>query len=174
MKQAMSITLTEREQAQLEKWVDAKAHSSHRLVERCRIVLLSADGTSNAEIGRILGVDRQRTRRWRKRWAASAIRLAKAEAKGATNRDYAALMLSVLDDKAGRGCKPTFTAEQISQLIALACESPEDSGLPVTHWTPKELAMVAMERGLFKSISPRHVDRLLKGGRSDPTKASIG
>lgn len=174
MKQATQITLTPRQRIQLENWVDNKAGSSHRLVERCRIVLLSADGLNNEEIGRELGVDRQRVRRWRVRWSAEFERLAGAEVKGATNRDFSAVLFSVLGDKPGRGRKPVFTAEQVAQLIALACEPPEDSGLPVTHWTPKELATIAMERGIFESISPRHVDRILKGGRSDRTKASTG
>ena len=30
----------------------------------------------------------------------------------------------------------TFTPEQLCQLMALACESPEVSGRPVTRWTP--------------------------------------
>jgi len=52
----------------------------------------------------------------------------------------------------------------VAQIISLACEKPEDSGLPVSHWTPPELAREAAKRGIVESISPRQVDRFLKGG----------
>jgi len=167
---ATQITLTNRQRQQLEKWVGSKADSPYRLVERSRIILLAADGVKNQHIGDQLGVDRQRVRRWRARWASASARLLEAESKKASSRDYAALLLSILSDASGRGRKPVFTAEQIAQLIALACEPPEDSGFPVTHWTPKELATTAMERGIFESISPRHADRLIKGGNPTAQK----
>lgn len=174
MRPARQITVTDRQRAQLEKWSENKAKSPYRLIERCRIIIMSADGVRNKEQGRILGVNPQRVRRWRKRWAESSDLLVEAEGKEASNKDFAMLLLSVLNDKSGRGRKPSFTAEQVSRLIGLACESPEDSGRPVTHWTPKELAAEAIERGIFETISPRHADRLLKGGRSDLTNVSTG
>jgi len=64
------------------------------------------------------------------------------------------------------GCPGKFTAEQIAQILAVACEPPEDSGRPVTHWTPTELADEVVHRGIVASISPRHVGRFLKYGRT--------
>jgi hypothetical protein len=46
----------------------------------------------------------------------------------------------------------------------VACEDPQESGRPVTHWTPQELADEAIKRGIVTSISPRSVGRFLKGG----------
>ena len=63
------------------------------------------------------------------------------------------------DDRCG--APPTFTPEQIAAIIALACEHSSQSGVPVSHWTPPELAREAIKRGIVESISPRQVDRFL-------------
>ncbi len=41
-----------------------KADTPARQVERCTIILLSAEGVNNEEQGLRLGVDRRRVRRW--------------------------------------------------------------------------------------------------------------
>jgi putative transposase len=69
------------------------------------------------------------------------------------------LLLKVLSDRPRAGVTPTFSAKQLTKIIAIACEPPEESGRPVTHWTPKELADEALKRGVVDSISPRHVDQ---------------
>ena len=60
------------------------------------------------------------------------------------------------------GSPGKFTAEQVTQILAVACEDPEASGRPVTHWTPRELADEVAKRGIVESISPRQVGRFLK------------
>ena len=60
MGNAVEITVSEAQRTILEKWVLNKAETPYRLVERCRIILMSTEGLSNAEQGRRLGVDRQR------------------------------------------------------------------------------------------------------------------
>jgi putative transposase len=168
------ITISQRQRTILERWVRNKADTPYRLIERSQIVLMSADGVNNAEQGRHLGVDRQRIRRWRLRWRDAEQRLAEAEGKNVSDKDLARLLADILDDSERSGVPPTFTAETLTQIIALACEPPEDSDRPVTHWTPRELADEAIKRGIVTSISPRHVDRLLKGGISDRIRPVIG
>ena len=175
MGSAVEVKVSERQRAILEKWVRNKAETPYRLVERCRIVLMSADGVSNIEQGRRLEVDRQRPRRWRRRWAAAEERLAAAELAGASDRDLGDLLATVLSDSERPGIAPKFSAEQLTKIIAVACEQPdEESDRPVTHWTPRELADEVVKRGIVDSISPRHVDRLLKGGISVRTRPSTG
>ena len=135
---------------------------------------MSAEGVSNIEQARRLGVDRQRARRWRTRWSKNEGRLATAEREGVSEKDLSKLLYTLLADEERPGAPAKFTAEQLAQLIAVACEVPEESGRPVTRWTPTELADEVMQRGIVDSISPRHVDRVLKGGISDHTRASIG
>ena len=174
MERAVGITLSTRQRAILVKWVRGKAQTPHRLVERSRIILFSADGMPNISQAHRLGVDRQRVRRWRARFAAAQERLSKAEREGASDHDQAELMRCVLADEQRPGVPPTFSAEQLTQIIAVACEPPGESDRPVTHWTPRELADEVIKRGIVPTISPRHVDRILKGGISVRTRAGTG
>lgn len=48
------------------------------------------------------------------------------------------------------------------QIMASACEDPQASGRPVSHWTPRELADEAVKRRIVERISPRSVGRFLK------------
>lgn len=170
---SISVVVTPRQRRVLERFARAKSAPA-RLVERSRIVLRSAEGHENASQAAELGVDRQRVRRWRHRWAGAEKALADAEAEGADDRDLAALVVGVLTDNDRPGAPATFTPEQIAAIIALACEPPEDSGRPVSHWTPAELAREATKRGIVESISPRHVDRFLARPTCDRTRVSIG
>lgn len=174
MGKAVSISVSDRQRAILERWQKNKAGTPGQLIERCSIVLLSADGMSNTEQGRLLGIDRQRARRWRTRWAENEERLAEAEREGASDKDLSKLLRELLSDELRPGAPPTFTAEQLAQIIAVACEALEEGGRPVTHWTPRELADEVIQRGIVESISPRHVDRLLKGGISARTRHGTG
>ena len=65
---SVSVVVTARQSRVLQAGARAKL-SPQQLVERCRIVLLSADGRDNLDQADVLGVDRQRVRRWRYRWA---------------------------------------------------------------------------------------------------------
>ena len=88
-------------------------------------------------------------------------------------KDLKALVIGTLSDKYRSGAPPKFTAEQVALIIALACEDPLESGLPISHWTPDELAKEAIQRRIVDSISPRHVDRFLKGGRPTPPQDPV-
>lgn len=158
---AVEVTLSDQQRQVLER-LERSRNETAVLVERCRMVLMAADGMSNAAVGRNLGVDRQRVRRWRGRWANAAGELADCEALDTRDTDFEARIRRVLSDRPRSGTPPRFEPEQIADLIALACEDPEDSGVPVSHWTPAEVAAEAIQRGIFESISARHVDRLLK------------
>jgi transposase len=138
------------------------------------MILMSAEGISNIEQARRLGVDRQRVRRWRTRWADHYESLEAAELEGATDKDLSALLRALLADEQRPGGPSTFSAEQLTQIIGVACELPSESGRPVTHWTPYELADEVVKRNIVETISPRHVDRLLKGGISVRTRQSTG
>jgi len=171
--EATKVALSERQRVILEKLVRARLTPAF-LAERCRIVLMSAGGVENEEQARQLGVDRQRVRRWRTRWGSVAEKLAEAEQEDATEDHLENLVLGLLSDRQRSGAPPKFTAEQMADLIALACEPPADSGLPVSHWTPVELSLEAKKRGIVDSISPRQVDRFLARRTCDRTRASIG
>ena len=172
-KRSIEIAVTPRQQVLLKRLTRSKK-AAQQLVERCRVVLLSATGMHNEAQADELGVDRQRVRRWRHRWAHGMASLQTAEAAGATDQDLEKLIIGVLTDVIRSGAPPRFSAEQVAGIIALACEPPSDSGLPVSHWTPGELAREAAKREIVESISPRQVDRFLAMRICDRTRASIG
>jgi putative transposase len=130
---------------------------------------MSAAGMLCSEQAAHLGVDAQRVCRWRKRWAKKQERLNKAIAEGADGDALKELIVEQLSDEYRSGSRGKFSAEQVAGIIALACEAPAEHHLPVSHWTPQELAAKAKERGIVESISPRQVGRFLKGG---PVKAA--
>lgn len=171
-KPVSKATVTERQRTKLQEIVRSKK-APQQLAERAHVVLLSSAAVSDEDQGQQLRVDRQRVRRWRRRWEAARERLAAAEAEGASDKDFEALIRKTLTDEPRSGAPCRFTAEQITDIIALACESPQDSGLPVSHWTPPELAREAIKRGIVDTISPRHLDRFLKGGRPQTAQDSV-
>lgn len=75
----------------------------------------------------------------------------------------------VLSDAPRSGRRPTRTAEQVTPILALACEErPEQCGRPVSHWTHRELADEAVRRGIVPSISPAQVGRYLRAAQLQP------
>lgn len=163
------VTLSSRQRAILER-LARRATSPQRLVRRVAIILAAADGANNDQIARRLGLARETVQIWRERWLAAGARLAAAEAVQAEEAELTAWIVAEFDDEPRPGVPSTFSAEQICAIIALACEAPEASGRPVTHWTPTELADEAVKRGFVPSISPRTVGRFLKMG---PTSSRI-
>lgn len=160
------IVLSPRQREILER-IARSSSTQHRVVERARIILGSADGRLCVDMAAALSVNSQRVRRWRQRFAEEMGVLASAEAQDVSDDDLETLVLDVIGDEPKSGGPPKFTPEQFAQLIALACELPSKFDVPVTHWTPGDLAREAKKQGIA-SISPRHLARFLKGSR-DPT-----
>ena len=86
------------------------------LAQRARIVLLAAEGTSNAEVGRRVGVSLPTVHSWRVRYATGG--------------------LAALDDRPRSG-RPVVHDEQA--IIAATLEAPP-AALGVTHWSSRLLA----------------------------------
>src|SRR5438105_8077349 len=136
--------------------------SVQRLVKRAHIILEACKGTSNTKISQHQHVDYETVRRWRDRWRAAESRLQAIEATGKQKLLSQAIEV-LLTDEQRPGAPATFTLEQFMQIMALACEKPEASERPVSSWTPHELADEAVKRGIVEQISPRTVERFLKG-----------
>lgn len=77
----------------------------------------------------------------------------------------------MLSDLPRSGNPGKFTPEQVTLILALACEPPEQSGRPITHWTCKELADEAQKRGIVASISESQVGRYLREAELQPHKS---
>jgi putative transposase len=158
----LAITVTLPQQAVLNALL--RQHSTPQtLVLRVRIVLAAASGMRNLPITRSLACSLKTVIKWRARWAEAESQLAAVEGEPA---DLKRMVGAVLADAPRPGAPDTFTAEQIVQLINLACTPPADAGRPIDAWTPRELADEAEKRQIVASISPSSVRRFLKAGRS--------
>jgi putative transposase len=134
----------------------ARAHKTPRkLAERAEMILRSAAGTGVREIARQLDVWPKTVRHWRACWLTSATDMA---------------VTARLADAARPGAPATFTPEQVCAIMALACEPPEQSDLPLSHWSQSELAREAVRRGIVDRISHGSVGRFFK--RRRPQAAS--
>ena len=78
---------------------------------------------------------------------------------------------AVLSDEPRPGAPGKFTPEQVTQILAVACEPPEKSGRPITHWTAQELTDEVIRRGIVASISPSQVSRYLREAALQPHKS---
>src|SRR5919202_5214892 len=158
----LAITVTPAQQAVLEGLL--RQHSCPQMLAfRARIVLAAATGLRNVPLADDLGWTPKTVAKWSARWAAAHAQLAAVEDDAA---DLKCMIARVLADAPRPGAPGTFTAEQIVQIINLACTPPADAGRPVDSWTPRELADEAVKRQIVPSISPTSVGRFLKAGRS--------
>jgi len=154
---ARPITLTTDERQGLETVV-RRHKSGQQVVTRARIVLAAGDGRSISDTVQEVGLSRESVRLWRDRWTAlQDIPLADLD------------VAERLADAPRPGAPARITAEQICQVIALACEAPATSGRPISQWTNQELADEITKRGIGDTISPRHAARVVKRGTSNPT-----
>jgi len=160
---APAIELSEKQREVLLHLARQRTARQH-LVERARLILHLANGANIEQTARHFRLVRNTVVKWRRRWLAAHARLRAAEADETTDL-LPSLIEESLSDQPRPGAPPTFSAEQVAQIIALACEDPPTSQRPVSHWTPRELADEAVKRQIVTRISPRQVGRFLKGGR---------
>ena len=159
------ITVSPPQQAVLERLLRQQT-APQALVRRIKIVLAAASGQRNEPIAAQLGCSPTTVRLWRARWAAAEAPLATAELDEPALRTTIA---AVLADAPRPGAPDTFTAEQIVQIINLACTPPPEVQRPVDTWTHRELAVEAVRQRIVASIAPSSIGRFLKTGRSQAT-----
>ena len=149
--------LADAERQELERLV--RRHTTpQQLALRAKIVLAAADGANNCQIARLLDVSLDMVRRWRHRWL--VLQPASLDDLPITDR---------LTDAPRPGKPVRITAEQVTQIVALACDPPADSQRPISQWSSRELANEIQNRGIVPKISGRHAARLLKRGTSNRT-----
>ena len=166
---AAKITITERQQEILQTISRAVTAPSH-LRQRAAIIVLAFDGLRNQDIAARVGLTHRQVGRWRRRWAHAWDRLIDTECCE-SRADLRRAIEAVLSDEPRPGAPGKFTPEQVTQILAVACEPPEMSGRPITHWTVQELTDEVIERGIVASISPSQVYRYLREAALQPHKS---
>ena len=167
---AAKVVITERQQVVLRKMSTATTVAK-RLVQRSTIILLAFAGLSNENIAGQVGLERHQIGIWRRRWQRAFNKLVRIECTDDFPAALRHAIEEVLTDEPRPGSPGKFTAEQLTLLFALACEPPEKSGLPITHWTGAELAAEAIKRGIFEAISVSQVNRLLREAELQPHRS---
>lgn len=166
---AAKITITERQQEILQTFSRSVTAPS-RLRQRASIIMLAFDGLRNGVIAAKVGLTHRQVGRWRRRWANAwnqLIDIECCESRAALRRAIEA----ILSDEPRPGAPGKFTPEQVTQILAVACEPPEKSDRPITHWTAQELTDEVIRRGIVASISPVQVSRYLREAALQPHKS---
>ncbi len=156
---ARPVQISEQE-AQLLSQIIRQPTQPQWLVTRSKIILSAAGGASISQQSRELGVGRNAVQHWREKWESHH----EERQVGAVSGELRETIVRILHDDYRSGAPATYTAEQVVQIIAVACEDPQTSGYPISHWTPKEVAQEVVKRGIVSQISIRQVGRFLKRG----------
>jgi putative transposase len=140
------LQLEAHERQELQQLVNR--HSTRQQIAlRAWVILLADRGRNHREIARELGISREMARTWRERWL--------------TVGEQAVEVVQRLQDAPRSGAPATFELEQVLHLFKLACDDPSEYNRPMSQWTHRELADEMVEQDIVKTISPRHVGRLL-------------
>ena len=166
---AANIQITEKQQRILQQ-VERSATAPKRLVQRVGVILMGFVGTLNVTIAQELGLARKQVGLWRRRWQQSFDALVAIECRE-SQAELRRAIEDVLSDAPRSGSPGTFTAEQVTQILAVACESPELSGRPIDRWTHRELADEVIARGIVTSISISQVGRYLAQAELQPHRS---
>jgi len=152
------IELKSEEEAELNR-LARKASIGQNIAKRAKLILLVAeDKHYHVEIAKKVGIVQSELPKWIKRWKES-------KEKNIEDR---------LKDRPRSGRKPTITAEQWCKIMALACEKPENYGVPITNWSHSTLTAEIIKQGIVDTISMSHVGNFLKKQNYNPIEVSIG
>ncbi len=137
---AVPVMLSAGERTALKKRVRG-AKTAYRDRLRAQIVLAAARGRDNARIAAGLGISVDTVRKWRGRFAARG--------------------LDGLRELPRPGRPRRISAADRAAVVALACQLPAATGVPLAHWTGPELAAELAGRGLASPMSASSVLRIL-------------
>jgi transposase len=166
---AAKITLTEEQESVLQQ-ITRSTTAPRRLVQRAGVILLAFAGWLNRDIAAELGLARKQVGLWRRRWQQSFNALVAVECRE-NHAAFRRFIEDVLSDAPRSGSTGTFTAEQVTQILATACEVPEQSGRPIDRWTYRELTDEVICRGIVPSISVSQVGRYLNQAELQPHRS---
>jgi transposase len=167
---AAKVTITQRQQVVLEEF--RRSRSEPRMIaQRAQIILLAFGGRLNEQIAQEVGLDRKQVGLWRRRWRDAWESLTLLECSDP--RCLREAIRQTLSDAPRCGSPGKFTAEQVTQILAVACEPPAHSGRPITHWTGRELRGEVICRGIVEEISESQVGHYLREAALRPHRRKM-
>ena len=132
--------LTAAERVALDKLAHARTAPARR-VERARISWYASQGQSAPAIAAQLRLDADTARGWIRRFNAEG--------------------LAGLEDRPRAGRPPTYSPEQVAEVVAAALTAPEALGLPFACWTLDRLAAYLDEHRRIP-IRRSRIDEILR------------
>ena len=126
---ASRLVLTDEQRRTLEAWVRAGS-TPQSVVLRARIILAAAKGTGNHGIARDLATSLPTVLLWRRRFQEGSLD-------------------SLTRIKAGRGQRPTYTAERVTQVVEATTQTKPRGA---THWSTRSMAKA---QGMSKATIQR-------------------
>jgi len=135
----IKIELSKEEEETLRMWISA-FKTEQRMVQRSRVILLSAEGLSVKEISNRCNLSMQNCSKWRKRFYYHR--------------------LNGLKDSTRKGRPPIYSAKERLNVISLACTTPPDG---INQWSVR---MLARATGMGSST----INRILNAGSIKPHK----
>src|SRR3982751_2135139 len=167
---AAKVRVSERQWAVLQELSRSRT-AAKGIVQRASILVLGAQGLRNEQIAAEVGLIRRQVGTWRRRWREAWDSLCAWECTEPHRLREA--ILEVLSDAPRPGSPGKVTAEQVAQILAVACESPRLSDRPITRWTHRELRDEVVRRGIVASISVAQVGRYLKQAALQPHRSKM-
>ena len=167
---AAKVTITERQQIVLQEFSRSRTEMP-TISQRASIILLSFEGLQNEEISKEIGLERKQVGLWRRRWQDAWEALTRLECL--EPRRLREAIRETLRDAPRSGAPGTFTAEQVTQILGVACEPPSQSGRPITHWTQRELRDEVIKRRIVDDISESRVGHFLRTAALHPHRRKM-
>lgn len=162
-RKARLIILEDREKSLIQKELNRNNLEKH-FDYRMKIVLYSSEGKSNKEISSLINYSEHVVSKWRKRWYGqqAQFKMFKEGVSGNKMNDKTLIkrIKDVLSDSYRMGRPIRISQVERDRLVALACEPPENFGLPFSNWTHEELAKHARKKGI--EVSTSQAWRILK------------
>jgi transposase len=132
--------LTAEERSRVERLAHSRAAPARR-VERARIIRHASQGQSAPAIADQFGLDADTARGWIRRFNAEG--------------------LAGLEDRPRAGRPPTYSPEQVAEVVAAALTAPKALGLPFACWTLDRLAAYLNEHKRIP-IRRSRIDEILR------------
>ena len=114
---AARIMVSEKQHEELLRITNA-ATASQQLIQRARIILLAFQRRRNEDIADEVQLNRKQVGLWRRRWKESFDALVSIECREPAAKFRLAIE-NILSDAPRAGAFPTFTAEQVTQIMAV-------------------------------------------------------
>ena len=141
------------------------------LVQRAKIVLLSADGASNQAISNTVNLHYNRVGEWRTYFISELPRLKQVESE--FPKKLQAEITRVLSDAPRSGAPRTYSQEQRDFVVSIACNDVTDYGYERSHWCISILTnVVNVQIQECQGMSKSTVWRILQENKLRPHKST--